>query len=76
MTRIIYACAECGSTNVLKDAYACWDVSTQDWVLSSTYDSNTCDDCGEHDISLVEIEADENGDPIMDNEDNEDEEDA
>ena len=41
----IPVCTRCGSTAVLADAYAEWDVERQDWVLHSTYDNSTCEDC-------------------------------
>jgi hypothetical protein len=40
-------CRECGSTGVVVDAYAEWNVMTQRFEISSTYDKggycNTCD---------------------------------
>jgi ribosomal protein S27AE len=38
-------CGRCGSEEVLKDAYAEWDVKSQSWVLHSTYDDNRCGHC-------------------------------
>lgn len=46
-----YKCQSCGSTEILKDAYATWDPSTQEWVLHSVYDDMVCNDCGSRDIS-------------------------
>lgn len=46
MPKIKIVCAQCGGENVLRDAYASWDVEAQEWVLSSIYDAFTCDDCG------------------------------
>lgn len=44
-------CPNCGSTEICADGAARWDIETQDWVLSSTYDDMTCDDCGaEHNL--------------------------
>ncbi len=40
-------CAKCGSDDILKDAYACWDVDAQDWVLNSTLDELVCEECEE-----------------------------
>lgn len=68
MTRIIFACPECSSTNVGRDASASWDVDAQEWVISYVHDDAWCDDCGQSDFNLNEIEVDENGDPIMDEE--------
>lgn len=38
-------CGRCGSTDVLKDAFAEWDISLQEWVVHSTYDDNRCNHC-------------------------------
>lgn len=38
-------CATCGSSDVLKDAYAVWDNASQQWELNSTYDDTTCNNC-------------------------------
>ncbi len=39
-------CRSCGSSDILRDAWACWDVDTQQWVLHSCYDAFHCEDCG------------------------------
>ncbi|PYG25086.1 hypothetical protein C8N36_1358 [Pelagimonas varians] len=44
-------CSNCGSADILRDAYACWDVDTQQWVLHSCYDDyrrETCDAQSKH----------------------------
>jgi hypothetical protein len=38
-------CARCGSANVLRDAWACWDVRSGDWVLASVFDHAFCVHC-------------------------------
>ena len=38
-------CAECGSTDIVVDAFAEWSVESQAWVLHSTYDYTHCNDC-------------------------------
>ena len=38
-------CPECQSTDVVKDAAACWDEGRQEWTLLSVYDSTTCQTC-------------------------------
>ena len=38
-------CDICGSDDLVKDAAAVWDREAQDWSLSSTYDSTTCQTC-------------------------------
>ena len=38
-------CPECHSTDIVKDAAACWDEDRQEWVLLTVYDSATCQTC-------------------------------
>lgn len=40
-----YTCDECGGENVSHDGVARWNVATQAWGLSATYDDAFCDDC-------------------------------
>ena len=50
-------CSECGSDNVLADAYARWNSEKNDWELDSTFDSYYCNECeGECSVEDVEIE--------------------
>ena len=53
--RVTYLCKQCGSTNVISDARAEWDVRTQKWVVVGHYDSAECLDC-EKEQDLVEVE--------------------
>ena len=39
-------CGDCGSTDVMRDAWAVWDVEAQDWVLGAVFDYGHCDRCG------------------------------
>jgi predicted RNA-binding Zn-ribbon protein involved in translation (DUF1610 family) len=55
-TRIRFVCPDCGSHNVLRDAYAEWNEQAQEWELHGVYDNFTCDDCGENDIDPEEEE--------------------
>jgi|GEM_PF-2869653 len=51
-------CAVCGSEEVLRDAYAQWDVAQQQWILHSVYDNAVCEKCdGDADLKEVPIEA-------------------
>lgn len=50
-----YLCSNCGSTNVISDTRAKWDVRKQDWVVVGHYDSSECLTCEEED-SLIEVE--------------------
>ena len=38
-------CTSCGSADILRDAYACWDENQQEWVLHSCYDDFRCENC-------------------------------
>ena len=40
-------CTECGGNNVLRDAYAEWDIGKQEWILQNVFDHSVCesDDC-------------------------------
>ncbi len=50
-------CEECGSTDVMHDAWAVWDVRAQDWVLGAVFDYAHCDRCGgETDIEERSLE--------------------
>lgn len=48
-------CSECGSTEVCLDAFASWDIPTQQWVLHNTYDDAFCQSC-ERDCTIEEEE--------------------
>ena len=43
--RVEKVCETCGSDRVLVDAYAEWDVDTQQWELAHTYGYSFCKDC-------------------------------
>lgn len=41
-------CPKCGSSSIARDAFARWDIATQQWVLGDVYDSEIwCQDCEE-----------------------------
>lgn len=51
-------CRDCGSTEIVRDASARWDVAAQDWTLSGVYDCTFCDECNGESDNLAEwIEA-------------------
>ena len=53
-------CAECGSEDVLRDAWAEWCVETQEWVLQNVFDDAYCEKCeGECSIEGVVLTEDE-----------------
>jgi hypothetical protein len=67
MTKCKYICSHCGSENVLRDAWAAWDVDTQTWVLASVFYAGFCDHCeGEVTVKAVEI-ASESYEPKLTN---------
>ena len=38
-------CRHCGSANVMRDAWAVWNITTQAWELGSAFDHSRCGDC-------------------------------
>lgn len=43
-------CRYCGSTDIYADAYAIWNVDTQEWELSQMFDEACCGNCEEFGI--------------------------
>lgn len=52
--KIRIACKECGSTDVLRDAYASWNEEEQEWQLYAVYDQAVCEGKCQGECSLVE----------------------
>jgi len=53
-----YICEDCGSTDILFDAYAVWDHINQRMELSSTYDHCDCLSCESENRQIeVDIET-------------------
>lgn len=46
MAKLRMVCANCGGTNVMRDAWAVWNEDAQDWELGNVFDHAHCDDCG------------------------------
>lgn len=44
-TKISKHCTECGSTNILADAFARWNESGQYWEIDNVFDDFYCEDC-------------------------------
>lgn len=42
---IIKVCKHCGSDDVRVDAWAAWNVHTQEWELAETFDHSHCNNC-------------------------------
>lgn len=56
--RVNYICPECGSSDVLLDAWAEWDATLQDWVLHDTLTHAYCRRCdGETRLQEVVLES-------------------
>jgi hypothetical protein len=53
--RVIYECERCGSSNVVSDARAAWDVRAQEWALVGHYDASECLAC-QQDTKLIAVE--------------------
>ena len=53
--RVTYICGECGSSDVLMDAWAEWDARAQEWVLHDTLTNSFCGRC-DGETRLIEIE--------------------
>jgi hypothetical protein len=44
-------CQECGSDDVIADAFAYWDAEKQDWQVSQAFEKGgCCEACGAQDI--------------------------
>jgi hypothetical protein len=39
-------CERCKGRDVRRDAYAAWNVVSQEWELHAVYDQGYCEDCG------------------------------
>lgn len=52
-----FVCSTCGSNDVLSDAYAEWNIVTQQWELQNTFDKGAfCAHCdGETRFDRVEL---------------------
>lgn len=49
MIAVNFICPDCGSEDVLCDAFAAWDIESQEWVLHNIYPESptVCNSCGE-----------------------------
>tara|TARA_B100000780_G_scaffold105745_1_gene74030 strand:+ start:554 stop:730 length:177 start_codon:yes stop_codon:yes gene_type:complete len=53
MTNINIVCEKCGSGNIVADALAEWDISSQEWVMTAVLDATVCKEC-EDDCRTIE----------------------
>ena len=58
MPKVRLVCSRCKSDEVVKDAFASWDVEQQTWVLYSYYDATYCNAC-EESCNLEEEECED-----------------
>lgn len=42
---VVPVCRHCGSANVMRDAWAVWNVEAQSWELGAAFDNSLCGDC-------------------------------
>lgn len=52
--RVEPVCDRCGSSELVRDACAEWDDTTQQWALVGVYDSTTCQTCEAENDSLCD----------------------
>lgn len=57
MARIKIVCETCGSEDVVRDAWAAWNVEKQEWGLENVFDDMFCEDC-ETSTKAEEVEID------------------
>ena len=43
--KITKVCKECGSEQVMLDAWAAWDVDKQEWTLYDVFPDSWCETC-------------------------------
>lgn len=52
--KVKYVCSHCGSSNVETEAYAQWDIETQQWLVSEIREdgghTDYCITCGENHV--------------------------
>ena len=56
--KVSYVCTECGSNNVMWDAWAKWDEDTQEMYMENYYDHTYCNNC-DGECSVEEVVIDE-----------------
>jgi hypothetical protein len=57
MAKVKMVCSNCGSDEVVKDAWAEWDTEKQEWILQNVFDDTFCNSCEEsHSLNEEPIE--------------------
>ena len=55
--KVKYQCPHCNSDEILRDAYASWNVDSQQWELENVFDYTICNQC-EREVSPIEKPVD------------------
>jgi hypothetical protein len=55
ISKVKMVCGSCGSEKVLRDAWAEWDIESQEWVLQNVFDYAFCEAC-DSETAVEEIE--------------------
>lgn len=55
--KVKMVCERCGSEEVLRDAWAEWDVDEQEWVLQNVFDHAVCEseECNGTETCIEEV---------------------
>jgi hypothetical protein len=48
-------CSKCGSSDVVRDATAAWNVELQQWELCAVQDAGYCNECDMGEVELQEV---------------------
>lgn len=56
--RLQMVCRYCGSSYIVKDAWACWSVEAQRWELDNFYDATQCNSCDGESKWTAEVDLD------------------
>lgn len=57
MTKIKMCCPECRSEKIACEAFAVWNVDTQEWEMASTHEQVWCSECGYEGDRIEKIET-------------------
>lgn len=56
MSKVKMVCEDCGSDDVVADAYASWNVDTQKWEVDSIFDKGSyCNNCDKESYLVKEV---------------------
>ncbi|MEW9920374.1 DUF3768 domain-containing protein [Marimonas sp. MJW-29] len=49
-------CGNCGSTQVVRDAWAEWSMTSREWILKTVFDEFICERCGEANVPTWKLD--------------------